>query len=227
MSKDFSPRVKAVLDRNGLTDFPKWMPDCSICASIDQARREDAEDQSNAALKARLHDARLERWPSYTHDTDLGLLEASCVDKATAWRPESGKGLILHGESGSGKTRVMWKILGEKVDAGLVAYDSFDFGSLSSAAFRNGTERQWVAELVKAPFLFIDDLGKCKITARVSDVLFTVIDRRSWRKLPIFITTNDVGERLSERFEDGNVATPMLRRLRETCVAVHFKKKSS
>ncbi|MDE1170898.1 MAG: ATP-binding protein [Verrucomicrobium sp.] len=169
----------------------------------------------------------MELCPPAFQETDRARLRADLVDKVLSWQM-GPTGLVLYGDTGGGKTRTLWLLLRRLVVDEAIhvrVLSAFDFSAEASDAYRNGTEKAFVSTLAgSVGVLVIDDLGKAKITARVAEALFEIVDRRTAAGRPLIVTTNDVGERLKERFEDQNAAEPLLRRLREFCAAINFRR---
>ena len=67
----------------------------------------------------------------------------------------------------------------------------------------------------------LDDLGKAKLTERAEAELFGLVEHRIANLKPLIVTTNFVGDKLSDKLSEDR-ATPLVRRLREfnECVCV-------
>src|SRR6516162_1430371 len=104
--------------------------------------------------------------------------------------PMDERSLRLVGPTGIGKTRLAYMLLKKYYFVGdtIKMFDSTAFGSQASAAFRDGKEAEFFKAAVEPRILFLDDVGKNKFTERVIEALFTVIDRRGARELPILFT---------------------------------------
>ena len=164
--------------------------------------------------------------PLYRH-TDLDRLPASlkpAIDKVLSWQTNP-TGMVLHGDSGLGKTRVAMMLLnrlhfaGRRVVpllAGRFAYNCMTLLGKSTEAFAD-----FYQGLIAADVVLLDDLGKEKLTERVECELFSLIEERSQHLRPIIVTTNTTGDTLESRFDDDR-AGPFLRRVREFCEPVAF-----
>ena len=144
-----------------------------------------------------------------------------------AWR-YGGRGLLLHGETGRGKTRAAWLLLRRLHDQGrsITAFDCVSFGHECVRRCRDshGNDEhveRWADNLATVPVLFLDDFAKEKLTERVEVELFGLIERRTANCLPIILTTNFVGEALEAKLSPDRGA-PLVRRLREFCEDVCF-----
>ncbi len=219
------PGVSAVLARFGLTELPPYKLGCPICAEIDAARQADALVESIASEAKAREAAFLAICPPEMAETDVARLPSrERFQRVLAWR-YGARGLVLHGNTGLGKTRSAWALLRRlSVDEGrrFIWMSSFVFSDKAVQAFRAGTAEQFINRLSETPILFLDDLGKSKITLRVGEALFEVIDRRTTNRRPTIITTNSVGDGLASRFEDAEAGSPAVRRLRDYFDAISF-----
>jgi hypothetical protein len=163
--------------------------------------------------------------PPLMQETDPARLPQDALNRVMAWQHGS-TGLVLHGSTGAGKTRMVWLLLRRLFVHEFIAPKVFRAGELEDAmitAFKLGTSGKLMSELRTAPILFIDDFGKDKFTERFETFLFTVINDRCEFKRPIFLTTNYVGQKLIDRFADIERGLPALRRLREFCQPIEVK----
>jgi len=165
-------------------------------------------------------------------DTDLSRMAVNKdkIDHVLAWR-RNPKGFILHGSTGAGKTRILTLLLKKliKEDFAGVAYSMKVFwsGKLSQALAnsygnKNGYARL-MEELSSVKLLVIDDFGKEKFTEFYESSLFNIVEARTSNRLPTLWTTNFSGDKLKQRFTDGDNAEPFLRRLREYHEAINLK----
>lgn len=124
------------------------------------------------------------------------------------FNPATRRGLILHGGSGSCKTRIMWELVKSIAQlpnpptwAWLDSYDAATTG--------------FPADASKAEFLFLDDLGNEPTSTKFETALLRILRRRNDWHQPIFISTQLTGEQFKSRFFQGPAAVAILRRLSE------------
>jgi DNA replication protein DnaC len=162
-------------------------------------------------------------------DTDPAKLRQDTLKQAMAWK-YGRKGLVMIGETGLGKTRTAWLLLRRVLvddgrDIKFAWFKDITFGQELGIRYRNETAEEWLQGLAKVPLLFIDDIGKMKLTDRAESELFGIIDQRCENGLPMIVTTNDTGESLKNRMDAANNAgrgAPLVRRLREFCEQIKF-----
>ncbi len=134
------------------------------------------------------------------------------------------KGLLLHGGTGAGKSRIAWALLRREFVAGRsVRSINHGAGLKYGALFTQSTQaaEDWVKGLIEPDILFMDDVFKSKLTDSWEAALFTVVSSRTEKRRPIIVTCNDEGSTLIKRTTDDRGAA-LIRRLREFCKAISF-----
>lgn len=175
-------------------------------------------------------DYRIEEEGGNTRMKDLPMDK---VREVMNWKSSSRKGLVLHGDTGLCKTRIIYRLLRRLHDEGkkIRTFDGTSFGLECSNAFRNGTEMQWLDTIYNADVVLFDDLWKHSPTDRVDAEFFGVIEKLGRKGIPYFITTNFISDKVMEEVNRHNGkmsldrAIAILRRIREQCIAVEFVKK--
>lgn len=170
--------------------------------------------------------------PPLFRETTMDLLPSDSIRNGLLEIMSSDKGhkesVLLHGTTGSGKTRAAWLLANHYFYSNYPRsfeflsprkLDSWLVGSFSDSV--NAHESK-VQRMCDVGMLVIDDLGKERLTPRVETDLFAVIDERITKKLPTIITTNYNGVSLLERFPNKETGIALIRRFRE-----HFKFLSS
>ncbi len=222
--QDGETAVAAALRKAGVANMAQARYGTPLWDAITRARQADLqEEEEDRQRQRRTADFDFGLWPELYRDTDMERLpEAAKSVLSYVYGP---KGLLVHGETARGKTRAMWLLLRRLyVEEGRsFAYrDALEFSDEAVAAYRLNQARSWAERLTAASVLFLDDLGKGRITQRVGEGLFAVVDRRAQRHKPTFITTNFVGETFKLRLEDQETAEPLVRRLKEFFIPVAF-----
>lgn len=191
-----------------LMRFVSVCPECS-----------EREDGKRVAAEA--DNRRLRAWeeicPSDFRKTDPAKLPLpKLLNRVLHWQ-YGPRGLVLHGNTGKGKSRCAWLLLRREHDAGrrVRAVDhSIGFKYAESFAQSAAAAATWIDRLVSADILFLDDVFKSRLTDSLEQALFTVISSRSERGKPIIITCNDTGATLIERMSQDRGAA-LVRRIME------------
>lgn len=138
------------------------------------------------------------------------------------------KGLILVGNNGGGKTHLACSIANKLIENGILVI----YGTLINlfAELRNSydtdnniSEMEIIKLYENVDLLIIDDLGKEKPSEWGLEKLFTIINSRYEKNLPVIITTNYNQNSLVERLSlNGEIETAksIISRLYEMCYLV-------
>jgi hypothetical protein len=131
-----------------------------------------------------------------------------------------GKGLLIHGTTRKGKTRTAWYIANRLWNENKFKYrylflTMFELEARIAASWGNSTWDKTMLHMTNVPLLFLDDMGKEKMTDRMASCLFALIDQRTMHKRPTIITTNLTGETLLERFHDKETGAAFVARLKD------------
>ena len=143
-----------------------------------------------------------------------------------AWRPINGRGLIVPGTTGRGKTRAVCLWLKDRILRDGWTPTCCWAGEVERAITglfdsRGGYDKLF-ASMAKCSLLFWDDFGKDRFSDRYESFVFQVLDYRITHMLPTVLTTNATGASLAARFSDAEKAAPFIRRLGEFFDAVEL-----
>jgi len=169
--------------------------------------------------------------PPVFQDTDLALLPEEQYRKCKKYieilmgeNDKQKHGLILHGTTGTCKTRICWELVKLLAKNGIVPKfeTSVSMQESLTSSFGKKERDKIVGEFKNTTFLFIDDWGKEKSTERWESDLFDILDYRfSWKKNTIF-TMNTTGHEILKKFIDPEAGQAIKRRMVEFCYAVAF-----
>lgn len=162
-------------------------------------------------------------YPLVFRDTDASY--NPLLVKARDWEPHGDKsGLILHGESGTCKSRAAWLLFNQEWLRHYPERSLFlqmrKFEGVIEKGFDDRDHGKVIDTLISCPVLVLDDLGKEKLTQRLETDLFAVIDERTSNRRITIITTNYTGDKLIERFHNKETGVALVRRLRDYFTAI-------
>lgn len=162
-------------------------------------------------------------YPRAFLNTDVNYNQMIC--KANNWvQPEGKCGLILHGETGTGKSRAAWLIYNrmwlKHNPTSTMFLQMRKFEGLIEKGFDDRKHAGIIDILISSPVVVFDDLGKEKLTPRLESDLFAVLDERTSNLRTTIITTNYTGDRLVDRFNNKETGVALVRRLRDYFSAI-------
>lgn len=169
-------------------------------------------------------------------DYTVTATNKDAVDAAHMMVADEIKGLFLHGEKGTGKTKLAAIIANERARAGSpVLFASVpDLMADIRRSFKDGTTSEAVQAVKNAPFLVLDDLGAEKMTEWVGEQLFCIVNHRYNECLQTVVTSNysptQVIAHMATVDRDGNVIDDMqgqriMSRIYEMCERVEIRGK--
>lgn len=163
--------------------------------------------------------------PPLFKDTDPKRLPQDKLSQVLAYEHKpKGKGLVLAGDTGQGKTRAAWILINRLLcEEGVpVRFLSDPMFSIEySKRLGNGTADEWMDALCRVAVLFIDDFGKAAITPRYKEQFYTIINERCNHYRPTILTTQWSKSKLIERFGDDD-GKAIARRILEFSEIVKF-----
>jgi DNA replication protein DnaC len=165
--------------------------------------------------------------PPIYQDTDLTheSLDRAAIKAVLEWDFKKGIGLI--GDTGKGKTRLLFHALLRAYDVGISGrYISHNaFSVLIMEAFAGDEKKdakKRLDNIRNADMLLIDDVGKAPRTERADAEFEELIEHRVSHHLPILWSANAGGKWLENRFgEDRGPA--LVRRLAQFCNCITLR----
>jgi DNA replication protein DnaC len=154
--------------------------------------------------------------PPLYRDTDLDQLEIPhhIILDVLGWKEG---GLALVGSTGRGKTRLMFQLLRQLHFSGrsVFAISSKQFERHCGLMFgEDQKSRHIIDKCLSIEILFLDDIGKERMTDRVESELYALIEERSAHLQPILWTSNQDSKHLESSMSKDR-AEPITRRLKE------------
>lgn len=130
---------------------------------------------------------------------------------------EKGKGLLLFGPVGTGKTFEAACIANALIDQGYPCMVT-NFSRVTNTLFSVKDKQEYIDELNRFDLLVIDDLAAERDTEYMGELIFSVIDGRYRSKKPLIITTNLTADEL--KYPADVRKQRIFSRLLEMCVVV-------
>ncbi len=207
-------------------------PYCLCKCEVEKREREEAETRRKE-LARKVSEYRRMGFPEsmmqeWTFDNSDGtndkIMEAArrYALKFDEFRKQ-GKGLLLFGTVGTGKTYAAACIANALIDRGIpVLMTNFARIANTVGGMWEG-KQEYYDSLNKFPLLILDDLAAERKTEYMSEIVFNVIDARYRAGLPLIITTNLTSEELKHPSDIAYQRT--FSRLLEMCLPVEVKGK--
>jgi Cdc6-like AAA superfamily ATPase len=147
----------------------------------------------------------------------------------TSWLMESlgwqygSRGLVICGDTGTGKTRTMWQLLRRLIDEErreVAIFNAVKFRTEVQVYAREGRSREWAKRMSRVEVLYWDDLGQVHWTGAASEMFLHLIEERTAAQKPILATTQYSGEEIDQQFERKEMGQAVRRRLNEFCKVI-------
>ena len=158
-----------------------------------EAERERAEfdRKVNAMRKSGFPDADMLNWTFANDDMENERITKAMkryVDNFDEFRKD-GKGLLLWGNVGRGKTYAACEVANALIDKGIPALVT-NFARIVNTLQGTFEKQEYIDSLNRYALLVIDDLSAERDTTFMKEQIFQVIDSRYRAKKPMIITTN-------------------------------------
>lgn len=194
---------------------------CS-CVRAEMKRKqleEEREKKRQRVERLRIQGFEKSEYSKYTFEADDGQ-QPKIIKAARAYCEHyeqfraQGKGLILFGNTGTGKTFTAACIANEIINKGIPVLMT-SFSRIVNKIQNSFDGRQeYIDSLNDFELLVIDDLAAERNTEFVNEIVYQVIDGRYRAKLPMIITTNIT---LSTMTEDQTARKRIYSRILERC----------
>jgi hypothetical protein len=135
----------------------------------------------------------------------LGDFPAEVLESVLDWMLDPREGLRLSGPPGTGKTHLAAALIRMLLEQGRPAKFrllSNVYREIRACYSSNRDERPELAELFKAPFLILDDLGAGGLSDFERRTTLDILDGRISDLLPTIVTSNWTLEEIASRMDD-------------------------
>lgn len=109
----------------------------------------------------------------------------------------SGKGLLIYGGTGTGKTYISACIANALVDD-FRRCKMTNFATISNILFKESDKQKYIDYLNSFDLLIIDDLGVERQSEYMCEIVYEIINGRAMAKKPLIITTNMTADELKQ-----------------------------
>ena len=162
--------------------------------------------------------------PLYQRDLPPALQTQPWVADVLSWQ-FGPQGLLMVGNTGTGKTWVTWQLLRRLLEEqlGVVILDAVTYRSSLANAAREGETETYVRRLAHAEVLYWDDFGQTHLSGASSEMLLHVVEQRTSHERPLLLTSQYSGGALESQFQRPEMGAAVRRRINEFCrvVGVH------
>ena len=159
--------------------------------------------------------------PLYQRDLPLELERQRWVSDVLSWQ-YGPQGLLVVGNTGTGKTWVMWQLLRRLLEEGLsaVVLNAVTLRSGLVNAAREGDTEIYVRRLAGAEVLYWDDFGQTHLSEAASEMLLHLVEQRTSHERPLLLTSQYSGGALGSQFQRPEMGAAVRRRINEFCRVV-------
>lgn len=192
-------------------------------AEAEERQRQERMERIRGLRKMGFSDADMQGW-TFAND-DNSNKRVSEIARRYAENFEEmknrGKGLMLYGTVGTGKTFIAACIANALIDKGVPALVT-NFARLTNTigGMYEG-KQQYIDGLSRFDLLVIDDLASERDTEYMNEIVFQIIDSRYRSGLPLIVTTNLTAEEIKHPAEVKRQR--IFSRLLEMCIPVEVK----
>ncbi|MBQ6713188.1 MAG: ATP-binding protein [Selenomonadales bacterium] len=173
----------------------RTLPVVCKCRVLEIAK-ERAEEEKRKAAELRkdlrrmaMNGRDMKEWTFAKADDTKVIRQARRYAENFAELKKRGKGLLLYGDCGVGKTYAAACIVNALVDSGVPCLMT-SFSRVLNALWSVEDKQAYIDSLNQVDLLVIDDLGAERQSEYVAEQVFNIIDTRSRAKLPMIVTTN-------------------------------------
>lgn len=176
-----------------------------LAAEEQRQQQEKLQERIKCQRKAGFLESDMQHWTFAADDgADPRIMRAAkkYVDNFAQFK-EQGKGLLLYGGVGTGKTFAAACIVNALIDTGKLCLMT-NFARVLNTLWSIEEKQAYIDSFNKFDLLVLDDLGTERRSEYAQEQVFNVIDSRYRAKLPLIITTNLSIEEIKKPDSVGN-----------------------
>ena len=188
-----------------------------------EQKRRDFLDRVKSLRASGFPDAEMQRW-TFANDDRSNARISDIAQKYVEHFDEMrrrGKGLLLFGDVGTGKTFAAACIANALIDKGVPCLVTSFARLVNTLQGMYDGRQDYIDGLNRFPLLVIDDLASERDTEYMNEIVYNVIDSRYRSGLPLIVTTNLTGDELKHAAEI--TKKRIYSRLFEMCVPIEVK----
>ncbi len=211
--------VQCLIEIFGKEKTVRCICDC-IKAEMDEEKERKRQDEIESNRRACFEGADMIHWTFSKDDLKNEKLSNAMKKYAENFAEfrETGKGLLLYGHNGTGKTFYASCIANALIDSGRkVLVTNFARLSNTIGGMYEG-KQEYIDSLNQFSLLVIDDLGAERQSEYMQEMVFNIINARYCSGLPFIVTTNLSIDEISKPQDSGRAR--IYNRILERCYPI-------
>lgn len=181
-----------------------------LCKCAQERKAKEKEDAERKELLERVKkyrkmgfpESEMQYWTFENDDRGNAKMSEMAKRYVNHWEAfhKQGKGLLLYGSVGTGKTYIACMIANALIDKGYPVLVT-NFSRVLNTLQSTNEKQEYLDSLNKFRLLVIDDLGIERDTAFAKEQVYNIIDSRCRSGLPMIITTNLTMQKMATETE--------------------------